>query len=376
MTHGLLTVGKNNAEIPEPRSQAIQTWKRVALGHPAYWVCQVAGWLGAATGEIIVSFLHSERSATEVSFTLFGASLGILISHGLRALVWWQNWFVWSSRKQLLGSVLVCLPAAALYVFFFFPLVWRLDPYQLQPAQQLAVGLATFFWTYSALLVWCGLYFGWHYLLKLQQAALDRVRLDAALKEAELRALRAQLNPHFLFNALNSVRALVERDPPGARRAVTILANLLRSSLYSSEHETVPFARELESVKDYLALEHIRFEDRLRVVYEIDPEACNTDVPALGVQILVENAVKHGISSRIEGGLISIAARVTGNWLVVRVTNSPGKLVPHIESGGMGLKNLAERLRLLFGAEASVTVRQTRPEVVTAELRLRLKDEG
>jgi sensor histidine kinase YesM len=120
----------------------------------------------------------------------------------------------------------------------------------------------------------------------------------SSVKEAELRALKSQVNPHFIFNSLNSLRALIDEDPARARMAVTQLANLLRYSLQSGQLETVPFEDELDVVNDYLALEQVRHEERLRLRLDIAPEALQLPIPPMLLQTLVENAVKYGISPR------------------------------------------------------------------------------
>jgi two-component system LytT family sensor kinase len=343
------------------------------LGHPSYWLCQFIGWFGGATGEIVASVLHSERTAFSAWFNLVGACLGVLISHLMRAVIWRQGWFEWSSGKQLLWSIVMCIPAAFLYGAMFFPMVWGFDPYKVKPADVQAVAFATLFWSYSALVVWCGFYFGWHYLRNYQQAALDRANLNAALKEAELRALRIQLNPHFLFNALNSIRSLVESNPARAREAVTLLANLLRSALSSSENEMLPLSREISAVKNYLALEEVRFEDRLRTLFEIAPQTEDALVPAFSVQTLVENAIKHGVSAHIDGALIRVETALEGGRLMVQVSNTPGRLALRHNSPGLGLKNLRSRLALHFDGTAELTLSADEPNTVTARLLLPFK---
>lgn len=347
------------------------------LGHPAYWTCQIIGWFGSAAGEIMVSLLHSKRSALEIGFSLLGAFLGIGVSHLLRGLICWCNAFTWTWPRQFAFYLFACIPAAALYAVLFLPLVWHFDPYETAPEQSPGVMLDTLYWTYSALLVWCGFYFGWHYFLNYQKVALDRVRLDAALHEAELRALRGQLNPHFLFNALNSIRSLIESNPERARDAVTLLANLLRGSLYSNEHKLVPLNRELEAVESYLALELIRLEDRLQVAFDLPAPVRKIAVPPLCLQMLVENAVKHGISPSMQGGMIQVTGRLEGKLLVLSVVNTPGRLRRQGEGRGVGLRNLRSRIGLLFGAEAELILcEQNGAEGPQVRAELRLPTDG
>jgi hypothetical protein len=173
-------------------------------------------------------------------------------------------------------------------------------------------------------------------------------------KEARLQALELQLNPHFFFNSLNNVRALIAEDPERAQTAVTQLAGLMRYALKAGQETTVPLRKELEMVRTYLDLEQVRLEDRLR--YEIDAEdsALDHPVPLLLVQTLVENGIKHGVAPRPEGGRLTVTARTEGDALCVWVTNT-GRLDPDAESG-LGLENARERLQLLFGDEATLTL--------------------
>ena len=190
----------------------------------------------------------------------------------------------------------------------------------------------------------------------------------SSVKEAELRALKSQVNPHFIFNSLNSLRALIDEDPDRARKAVTQLANLLRYSLQSGLLETVPFEEELGIVNDYLALEQVRHEERLRLRLDIAPEALHLPIPPMLLQTLVENAVKYGISQRPEGGEISIVARNEGGTLRIEVSN-PGEIksLDAAKSTGVGLHNAAERLRLIFGERATLRLSSEQPSRVVAE---------
>ena len=170
--------------------------------------------------------------------------------------------------------------------------------------------------------------------------------------------LESQLNPHFLFNALNTVRALISEDPAEARRAVTLLSALLRQTLATARAATHALADELELAETYLALERLRFGDRLAVRVEAEPEALGVAVPALLVQTLAENAVKHGVARRRDGGEVAVTATVRGDRLSVRVTNPASvSASPSAEGTGTGLANARERLALLHGDRARLTLR-------------------
>ncbi|MGH9646406.1 MAG: sensor histidine kinase [Bryobacteraceae bacterium] len=181
-------------------------------------------------------------------------------------------------------------------------------------------------------------------------------KMQFALRRAELRALEAQINPHFLFNCLNSIRGLVVEDPQKAQDMITRFAALLRYNLNRDRQHTVPFSEEAEIVADYLALESVRFEGRLRVQVTVDPEARAMQVPPMILQALVENALKHGIAHRPEGGEVQIHASTSNGRLVLQVTNS-GDLGPARPSDTqLGLKNIRERLHLLYGDRASLSL--------------------
>jgi LytS/YehU family sensor histidine kinase len=201
-----------------------------------------------------------------------------------------------------------------------------------------------------------------------RHAARER-QLQLTLHEAELRALEAQINPHFLFNSLNSIRALVVVDPPRAQDMLTRLANVLRNTLRHDRQHTVTLAVEMQGVDDYLALEAARLDERLRVECSIDAAAADCAVPPLLVHTLVENAIKHGIAVAPAGGVLVVRARVDGSMLQLDVENT-GRLSRGESSGSrLGLTNVRERLRLLYDGRASVTLGE-RQGMVTATVRI------
>jgi two-component system, LytTR family, sensor kinase len=176
----------------------------------------------------------------------------------------------------------------------------------------------------------------------------EAAQLHAQLAEARLTVLRTQLDPHFLFNTLNAVSALVERDPRGVRRMIARLSELLRHTLEDPPAQEVTLDRELELLRRYLDIMEIRFQGRLQVAFHIEPETRNALVPHLLLQPLVENALKHGISDIEEVGRIEIEARSERDDLVLRVRdNGPGPVAD--PSSGVGVRNTIERLRELYG---------------------------
>jgi two-component system LytT family sensor kinase len=190
------------------------------------------------------------------------------------------------------------------------------------------------------------------------------------VKEIELKNLKSQLNPHFIFNALNSIRALVDENPRGAKLAINQLSSLLRNSLVTEKKGLTSFEEELKLVKDYLGLESIRFEERLRTEIDLDPESRDFLVPPLMIQTLVENGIKHGISKLTEGGLVQIKTKVDGDHLTIQIRNS-GKLALNghkTESGGLGLENTRQRLKLIYGEDASFRILAENDNFVLTEI--------
>jgi two-component sensor histidine kinase len=218
------------------------------------------------------------------------------------------------------------------------------------------------------ILVWVSIYYIWHYVELGTTSEIQKVKLESLVKELELKTIKSHINPHFIFNALNSIRALVDENPERARTAITELSNILRSSMQAEKLETVPFERELNIVKDYLALEHIRFEDRLRVEYDIDEDTLDQPVPPMMLQTLVENAIKHGIGKQKSGGQIKVVSDYRDNHHELIVLNS-GNLNGSTASGdGFGINSTRNRLKLLFGERASFAIRDTEDAMVEAKV--------
>lgn len=192
---------------------------------------------------------------------------------------------------------------------------------------------------------------------KLREQEAVAARAETLVTKARLEALRAQLNPHFLFNALHSVAALVRRDPDAAERAVDRLGGLLRYALDGCEHEDVSLDEEWAFTRDYLEIEKLRFEDRLRLSVAIAPEAKALRVPPFSLQPLIENALRHGIAPRPEGGQIRISAVVEGSDLIIRVSDDGVGGVDDADlARGFGLGGLRQRLASLYGSRGDLRV--------------------
>lgn len=205
-----------------------------------------------------------------------------------------------------------------------------------------------------------------HYLLLAVEesriAEAEALELEVLAREAELKALKAQLDPHFLFNSLNSVSSLCGSDPEAARAMTIDLASFLRASLGVAQHKSIPLLRELELISSYLAIERVRFGDRLLPVEEVDQSCAQIEVPPLLLQPLVENAVRHGIAHLVEGGEVWVkvsrrAAHGEADRVRLTVENECDPQRPRSTDGGIGLANVRRRLRLVYGGDAHLTLR-------------------
>ena len=191
-----------------------------------------------------------------------------------------------------------------------------------------------------------------HYMQLAQQASRDA---ELLARDAELRALKAQINPHFLFNSLNSITALTTVDPAKAREMCIRLSDFLRNTLGLGERETISWREELALSRTYLDVEQVRFGARLRVEIDVDEDCSDCLVPPLVLQPLIENAVKHGIATMVEGGLIRVEGHLVHGSMEVSVANDFDPDSPTPRRNGLGLRNVRSRLATRFGDAASLT---------------------
>ena len=332
-----------------------------------YWCCQVGGWLAYGLSILLYTFT-SNQSFTGVMYgrLVIGISFGFLFTHFLRFLILKFNLRPPMFGRKWWALLAVLLVTALVYSIVNSVFVEWVHMYN--PEIKVSISrrtLYTFLSDTPVILAWVSFYYLWHYIEINTNNNLDKVRLESLVKDLELKTIKSHINPHFIFNALNSIRALVDENPERARTAITQLSNILRSSMQAETLEQAPLSRELDIIKDYLALEKVRFEDRLMIEYAVDKETLRNVVPPMMLQTLVENALKHGIGKLKEGGLIKISSAMINHNHIMSVQNT-GHLDALYKEEGFGIASTRSRLNLLYGKEASFELKEITDNVVEA----------
>lgn len=335
-----------------------------------YWICQLTGW-GASMATSTFFYLTLSVRKVDHFFILILISvvLGILITHIMRMTI--REYKVLEKRLE-----------TQIILFIFFTLVFSVvygfadvaieKAFNLRDTGGPKISLAneitrTVINNFFLLFIWNLIYYTYHYVERNRKQEVDTLKLQAVVKELELKTIKSHINPHFIFNALNSIRALVDENPTRARTAITELSNILRSSMQAEKLETVPLERELNIVKDYLALEKMRFEERLTIEMDIDEDTLGQPVPPMMLQTLVENAIKHGISKKINGGTIKVISDFVNDHHELVVQNS-GQLSSYVNGEGFGVISTQYRLNLLYQGKATFEIKNVNSDMVESRI--------
>src|SRR5260221_168016 len=334
-----------------------------------YWSLQAGGWAFYAVVQIVFSVLASDEqrvSDQRVIFLSYEAPLCLVLSPCYRKLINRWEW-MGLGMMRLIPRVTVSVFCLGLITYFLrIPISIPLGLYNQAVAFHAQNILGQSLYYAIIFFLWSALYFIYNYFGRYNIS----LKLEASIREVELTNLKAQLNPHFIFNALNSIRALVDENPAKSKQAINQLSNILRNSLVTEKKELTSFDEELKIVKDYLGLESIRFEERLKIEFDIDPESNQFRVPPLMIQTLVENGIKHGVSKLKEGGIIEVKTRVDSDYLKIYIRNSGhfhlnGAKKPY---GGLGLENTRQRLKLIYGDDATLRILTENDNFVLTEI--------
>lgn len=347
------------------------------IGRKRYWIFQILGWGAFILMHLFFAWSYDKMSVWEdqrlIMIRAIGfAFIGITVTHFMRYSILKSNAFSKTISQQisiLCGITIIgAIVSAALefWGFNFFDLLSKGEKTLAGRSTFLSLVNNTIGWL-TYFLIWSAIYFIYHFIAYEQKQKLDTLHLKGLVKDLELKTIKAHINPHFIFNALNGIRSLVEENPAHARDAITQLSNILRSSINIHKKESVSLEDELSIVKDYLALEEMRFEDRLTVEYDIDNNCLDNKVPPMILQTLVENAIKHGIAHQIKGGVVRISAKNTKDQLELMVENT-GQLKKPFNENGFGIKSTNERLALMYGSDSNFELSETSSNSVSAKI--------
>ncbi len=369
--------GRDPEAFPSRSLAAVGGWRerlaRLAQRRAAqFWVLQTLGWSGWALITIVSGFYWSASPVWNL-VVLWGAAAGMVLTLGLRHLyrALWEHPIAVRAVALLAGSLLVAAVWQALKNVALFELYY--------PVEDKTHGATV--WAYVdgtrlslyVILCWSGLYFGIKYYRMLLVERERALAARSSAREAQLKMLRYQLNPHFLFNTLNAISTLIlVEENETANRMVSRLSSFLRYSLDSDPMQKVDLEQEVRALMLFLDIEQVRFEERLTFQVDIEPEARAALVPSLLLQPLVENAIKHGIARSERGGTIRVAAHVEGRTLELAVEDDgPGLAEREAPTpGGVGLRNTRERLAQVYGAAHSVTFESVEPHGLRVVIRI------
>ncbi len=334
-----------------------------------YWWCQLGGWAFYALTLIFFANIFSQELTDIMNKRLaLAIVLGLSFTHIMRFFILRFNFLPPLYGKQWLYLLLLVIGICTAYSYLNSSLVELFAWYD--PKIKATVEKRFFYNLLNdspIILVWVSIYYIWHYIQSFSNTELDRVRLQSLVKELELKTIKSHINPHFIFNALNSIRALVDENPERARKAITELSNILRSSMQAEKIETSTLEKELDIVQDYLELEQIRFEDRLKVEYVIDDDTLDQQVPPMMLQTLVENAIKHGISKQVQGGVVRVISDFKADHHELIVQNT-GMLGVQDKHEGFGISGTISRLKLLYGEKADFYIKNINGNMVEARV--------
>jgi sensor histidine kinase YesM len=325
-----------------------------------YWGFQIGGWsLYAIFNLLLFALSPRQLSANQITSHLLLTGYYILSTHLFRNLIIKWGWLDMISPK-LIPRVALSILALSVSSFVFILL--------LNTVLRIEIGEDILAWVVTQFVgslflyfLWSLIYFVYHYFENYRAG----LKYQASINEIQLNKLKSQLNPHFIFNGLNSIRALVDENPKKAKEAITQLSNILRNSLSMNDKKLINFSEELDTVRDYLELENVRYEERLKTIFDIHPESNRFSVPPLMVQTLVENGIKHGIANLVEGGILKLTTKVNNGEMRIEIRNS-GHYDNHgKDTGGYGIANTIQRLKLLYGDKAKFDIFNQDEFVVT-----------
>jgi len=335
-----------------------------------FWILNIAGWTGYTLAAWLGALAHEKPEsyfAVIVAAALIGFAATVPLRYLYRSL--------WSRSAVVIGSAALatCYAIAILWQWIRNVLYYDWVKNSWQP-EHLMDYISGVMGSFYIMLCWSGLYFGIKYYQQLQEQTEQTLKAVAAAHQAQLKMLRYQLNPHFLFNTLNAISTLIlDGANKTANEAVSRLSDFLRYTLDNDPMSRVTLGSELDALDLYLEIEKVRFGDRLIIEKDIDERAAKALVPSLILQPLIENAIKYAITPSEEGGTLRISARVQHGTLVLQLSDTGpglGNGDNGQKSSGVGLKNTRERLQQLYGDGQAFTLAPNEPSGLTVTINM------
>ena len=336
----------------------------IKTGNKNFWIAQLSGWGLQALSNFGVQAIGGLPIKLLLSNAIVPFFIGFLLTTAYRYLIRDINWSKWNFRQ-----IILLLFASSLLLTFVFMILVSISIAFIFSGDG-GIGLASFLSNFLIFFLIMGLwnliYFWIHYFNNWHKAEIEKWRLAAEMKDAQLGSLKSQINPHFVFNALNNIRSLILEDPDRARHMLLNFSDLFRYSLKHTKQQKVDLEEEIEIVNQYLELVSIQYEEKLAYEIEVEAGIEQIQIPPMVLQLLVENAVKHGISQQKEGGLVKVEVSQVANFLDIVVANS-GKLTGSTKLGGrlgVGLENIRKRLEILYNGTARLEMKEEFPFVI------------
>ncbi|MCL7764072.1 histidine kinase [Polaribacter sp. Z014] len=339
----------------------------------SYIVFNLIGWLLLFTATLAGPkiFLSEEVLANErvlyywletVACAVLAFTLSFIISIFIDDKINFNN-----NWKRITWKIFIIFTIVqASYTLFIWPIldfVQECTKYESDVVMGLVGKIYNVFYFATLFVIWLFVFLTIKIFHQLKTVQLKKLQLETNLKESQLNTLKGQINPHFMFNSLNNIRGLMLEDVDKARNMLTSLSETLRYSLTKSDVNSISLEDELEMVENYIAISKIQFENRLQFETHIDQESLSKQIPPMIIQMLIENALKHGISNLKNGGIVSLSTTIKGTQLQIEVINS-GTLQKSKNSTQLGLKNIKKRLALLYGEAATFNLRENKNQVV------------
>ena len=330
-----------------------------------FWGLQVFVWLLIGLINFSVQYFAGHFSATIAWLNFAGMAVGgFIVTSAYRLFLKRQPFYL--DLKP--GSfILTLLATGLLQSFLWIGFIFLIT---LPFAAKLSINILQLLFNLAPLLTivlaWDFVYLSYHLIRRYHTNEVEKWKLEAEVQKAQLGALKSQINPHFLFNALNNIRALILEDPELAREMLIKFADIFRHSLQYSGEKLITVAEELEILSQYFDILKLQYEDKLHYTIVSDDDVLKKNIPPMILQMLVENSIKHGIALTKEGGLIAVEVSSEGGKLLLRVKNSGTLKAKNTleDSLGIGLSNVSERLSLIYHGEANLRISEEPPFVI------------